>query len=61
MRLKDLFKPYTDMTEDESLLFINELRSKRIPLPIVKKSRKKGVELSSEEQALIDKIMKGIK
>ena len=59
MRLKDLFKSYLDMNDSERTLFINELRIRRIPLSIIKKTKKQKVVLSEEEQALIDRILKG--
>ena len=61
MRLKDLFKSYLDMDYSERTLFINKLRIKRIPLPVIKKAKKQKVELSPEEQALIDKILGSLK
>lgn len=61
MKLKDLFKNYLDMDDGERTLFINELRIKRIPVPVIKKSKKQKVELTIEEQAFIDKILKGLK
>ena len=59
MRLKDLFKSYLDMNDSERTLFINELRIRRIPLSIIKKTKKQKVVLSEEEQALIYRILKG--
>lgn len=61
MKLKDLFKSYLDMTDNERTLFVNELRIKRISVPVVKKSKKQKVELTVEEQTFIDKILKGLK
>ena len=49
------------MDDGERTLFINELRIKRIPVPVIKKSKKQKVELTIEEQAFIDKILKGLK
>lgn len=61
MRLKDLFKSYLDMNDSERTLFINELRIRRIPIPVIKKSKKQKVLLSEEEQALIDKVLRSLK
>ena len=61
MKLKDLFKSYLDMSYEEQTKYIEELRIKRIPVPVVKKSKKQKVELTIEEQTLIDKILKGLK
>lgn len=61
MKLKDLFKSYLDMSENESSLFINELRIKRIPVPVIKPSKKQKRELTSDEQALLDKVLGNIK
>lgn len=61
MRLKDLFKSYLDMTYEEQTKYIEELRIRRTPIPVIKKSRKQKVLLSAEEQALIDKILGGLK
>ena len=63
MKLKDLFTPYIDLSEEEKVSFISELRSKRIPPPIIKKERKSKnkVELTDTEMALINKILGGIK
>lgn len=61
MKLKDLFIPYLDMSYEERTKYIENLRIRRIPPVEIKKSRKKKVELTLEEQALIDKILKGLK
>ena len=61
MKLKNLFKSYLDMSYEEQTKYIVELRIKRIPIPIIKKLKKTKVLLSSEEQAFIDKILKGLK
>jgi len=63
MKLKDLFKPYLDFSEEEKGSFINELRSKRIPLPIIKKERKskKKVDLTDAETELLNKILGALK
>ena len=63
MRLKDLFKSYTNLSEEEKISFISELRSKRIPLPIIKKERKskKKVDLTDAETELLNKILGGLK
>ena len=61
MKLKNLFKSYLDMSYEEQTKYIVELRIKRIPIPIIKKSKKTKVLLSSEEQALIDRILGGLK
>lgn len=61
MKLKNLFKSYLDMSYEEQTKYIVELRIKRIPIPIIKKLKKTKVLLSSEEQALIDKVMRSLK
>ena len=61
MKLKNLFKSYLDMSYEEQTKYIVELRIKRIPIPIIKKLKKTKVLLSSEEQALIDKVLRSLK
>ena len=61
MKLKDLFRSYLDMTYEEQTKYIVELRIKRIPVHIIKKSKKQKVELTVEEQILIDKILGSLK
>ena len=61
MKLKNLFKSYLDMSYEEQTKYIVELRIKRIPIPIIKKLKRLKVLLSSEEQALIDKVMRSLK
>lgn len=61
MKLKDLFKSYPDMFHEEQTKYIEQLRIKRIPIQVLKKSKKQKALLSDEEQAFIDKILKGLK
>lgn len=49
------------MTYEEQTKYIEQLRMKRVPIQVLKKSKKQKVLLSDEEQAFIDKILKGLK
>ena len=61
MKLRSLFKSYYEMAYTERKIFIQDLLVRRMTLPKIKKDRKKKVELSPEEQALVDKILGSLK
>mgnify|MGYP001584694180 CR=1 FL=1 len=41
MKLKNLFKSYLDMSYEEQTKYIVELRIKRMPLSVIKKSKRR--------------------
>lgn len=53
MKLKDLEKPYSDLSQEEKLIFILKIRTERIRPEVIKKEKiKKDKNLSPLEMAL---------